>query len=115
MLVPGRFRVGMHNSLFCKTNKAAYDVVVCEVLLLLAYFYDLDIESDAFRVTDLLLAGEKANQGIWDNGSWWAAIDNMEEIYGLPWDLIMNPAGTELELKKKTSGTRSQKRLPKGE
>ena len=59
---------------FCKTARKPYDIVVCEVLLVLsAYMPGLEVSSDGWTV-------EKSTRVI--DGEWEKALQNVEKHYG---------------------------------
>lgn len=65
---------------FCKTARKPYDVVVCEVLLVLKRFLpNLTISSDGF-------SGSLASPEI--DGEWGAAVENVRQ-YGIHYDIVV--------------------------
>lgn len=68
---------------FCKTNQYRYDLVVCEVLLLLKHHFkdQFDLTSDGFWVSE-----DEYKQKQFD-GYWNEALENIQEAFGYNFDL----------------------------
>lgn len=69
---------------FCKTNRKPYDIVVCEVLLILKHYFgnEMNVSSDGFWVSKEGIAREELD------GNWNKALDNVRERFGLEFELL---------------------------
>ena len=61
---------------FCKTGNKAYDIAVCEILLLLEHYIEsLVVDSDGFKQEDIPLV-------------WQLAAANVYDVFGIQVDLL---------------------------
>jgi len=69
---------------FCKTNREFYDLPVCEVLLVLKYYYgdSFDLSSDGFWVNK-----EEFERGEL-GGNWGIALENVRDEFGYRFKLV---------------------------
>jgi hypothetical protein len=66
---------------FCKTARKPYDVVVCEVLLVLKRFMpNLEVSSDGF-------SGYLKEPKL--DGAWPEAIENLRNLYGIKYNMVV--------------------------
>lgn len=73
---------------FVNTENKEYDIVVCEILLILAYYEDYKISSDGFQISKNQV--NKTNFEVKIIGNWEKALINVKENYNINFLKILN-------------------------
>lgn len=76
---------------FCKTNRKPYDLVVCKCLLILNYFFDIDLKSDGFssNYRDEYKLGSVLKKDDVDS-NWFEALTTINKLLNINYQFIVD-------------------------